>query len=257
VVLVERDEVGRRGRAEVMRLALGAFWEVEAREPTNLSSKIAPDVLVVVVRADGAGFDRFDVIQAMCRAKVGSGSPQPVVIAARAEGNPLLDVRLLQGGSHHLVSVDDLQRSDDGAIMRLIEDVSGIAPGAAKGPGIARTVGTDPESVLKYVADNGLESVFAPGISQADLDLSRRAVARVRQDIAGLGGIRSSLTRYTGGSDRNVDLPTWREVVAYVNCARGMLPWAGLAGDDGSGPRIGTLTSGLPYLTSRSALMVA
>jgi len=240
-----------------MRLALGSLWEVEAREPTNLSRGVAPDVLVVVVGADGAGFDRFDAIQAISSAKDGSRRQQPVVIAARAEGNPLLDVRLLQGGSHYLVSVDDLQRSDDGRIRRLIDHVDRSALGAEQGPGIARTAGTDPESVLNYVADNGLESVFSPGINQADLDLSRRAVARVRRDIAGLGGIRSSVTRYTGGADRNVDLPTWREIVAYVNCARGILSWTDLTGDDGSGPRIGSLTGGPASVASLSDSMAA
>jgi hypothetical protein len=264
-VLVERDEVGRRGRAAVMNLALGDSWTVDTMLPEQVGSSCRSDLVVVVVEADGTGFDRYDVTAAIVKLQSGQAWARPAILAARSGLNPLLDVRLLQAGAQTLIPIDHIARSDDGRILAVFEEC--LAAGSSERRSarsaageladVAKVAGTDPTAVLDYVVSRDLEPVFDPHLAQADLGLSRRAVMRIRRDISALGGIRPSLNRYTGGAERNIELATWREVVAYVNWARGETGWEENLSTNGDRPRIGTLCFNASPALAESARRVA
>lgn len=258
LVVVERSEVSRLGRAAVARRALGAGWEVTTADPDSDLRGVKADLVVAVVAPDGRGFDRYDVVdrigQLVHGTRADAQGAVPVgatVVAATVHPNPLLDIRLVAAGVHRVVSVDAVSRSDGGHFAAVVE----AAVGSARGGGgdeerqdPVRWAGTDPGAVLAYVAAHGIQEAFAPGSSQVESGLSRRGIMRVRRDLAELGGIRPSLHRYTGGADRRIDLPTWREVVTYVNCARGEVDWGDDAWGDGPGPRIGQSRHGVEDL---------
>ena len=263
LVIVERNEVGRLGRVAVARRALGPRWVVSGAEPAAPGGESAAlgattiemaDAVLAVVQADGAGFDRFDVVADLRAWAVPTGDgDRPWTVAAVDSDNPLLRVRLAAAGVDRIVGLARVSVSAPGsfeaAISTRSESVARLDTGAA--------LGTEPDAVLDYIVRHQLEAAFEPGLSQADTGLSRRAVLRIRRVIAELGAIRPSLDRYTGGADRRIDLPTWRDIVTYVNCARGEVDWGDDAWGQGTGPRIGSARTGVRDLELAARELVA
>lgn len=263
LVIVERNEVGRLGRVAVAQRALGAGWQVAGLRPSDLADGMRtdtdlgpgiPGVILAIVGPDGPAFDRFDLVAGLGSLRtVTSEGVRPRVVAAVDSDNPLLRVRLAAAGVDRIVGLSQVSVSEPGVFAGAIC----IADGSAARSGLGASLGTDPDAVLDYVVRHHLEAAFEPGLSQAKTGLSRRAVQRIRRDIAGLGGIRPSLDRYTGGADRSVDLPTWRDIVTYVNCARGEVDWGDDAWGHRTGPRIGTARAGVRDLELAAREFVA
>jgi hypothetical protein len=264
LAIVERNEVGRLGRVAVAQRALGAGWRITGAGPASERDGMAEgdvtpagervDVVLAVVGPDGPAFDRFDLVTHLRAWAVRTADgDRPWIVAAVDSDNPLLRVRLAAAGVDRIVGLSEVSVSAPGVFAGA---VSGSDESAAR-PGPGAPLGTDPDGVLEYVARHHLEAAFEPGLSQAETGLSRRAVQRIRRDIAGLGGIRPSLDRYTGGADRSVELPTWRDIVTYVNCARGEVDWGDDAWGHRPGPRIGMAHTGVRDLELAARELVA
>lgn len=255
LVLIERNEVRRVGRTAVAVAALPPGWLVDGWDPELLrfgdrrDGEALHDVatgaacVLVTVEADGTGFDRFDLVEVVAEIVAGGPERPAVLVAAPERFNPMLEARLAAAGADVVVGEASLASSRDGRFAATVEQARAAALTAASATG--GRFGTDPTAVLRYVQTGGFEHAFEPGRAQNQLGLSRRTVLRIRRDIARLGAIRPSLDRFGGGSHRDVDLPTWREVVAYVNCARGVIEWDDDAWGHGPGPRIGVSRNGL------------
>lgn len=255
LVLIERNEVRRVGRTAVAVAALPPGWLVDGWDPELLrfggrrDGVAAHDVaagaacVLVTVEADGGGFDRFDLVEVVAEIVDGGPDRPAVLVAAPERFNPMLEARLAAAGADLVVGESWLASSGDGRFAAAVERARAATFMASSGTDGG--FGTDPTAVLRYVTAGGFEQAFEPGRAQNQLGLSRRTVLRIRRDIARLGAIRPSLDRFGGGSHRDIDLPTWREVVAYVNCARGVIEWDDDAWGHGPGPRIGVSRYGL------------
>ena len=255
VLLIERNEVSRLGRGVVMAKTLEPSNIVDAVDPEgfdlNRPSLVMADVVVVAVVADGGGFDRYDQVATVAASASGRGDGDaegPAVVALVGEDNPLLILRLLNAGAHVIAGLGAMSRSGDPTTRELITTARRRLRSGERPLGTAPIGGTNPSAVIDYIVREGIEDAFEPGRPQVDAGLSRRGVMRVRRDLAELGGIRPSLSRYTGGQPRRVELPTWREVVTFVNCARGEVEWGDDAWGNGSGPRIGVSRYGVDDL---------
>lgn len=77
-----------------------------------------------------------------------------------------------------------------------------------------------PQRFLRWLGDQGLEGAFCPGLPQAATGLSRRRIMEVRAAAARIGGL-SPAHGLGGGPQRRGSDPAWREVVDFVNGARG------------------------------------
>lgn len=131
--------------------------------------------------------------------------------------NEMLRIRMAEAGADLFYGHEDV--SDPGRFSALILDAGPARRGTAPAPSPLH-----PDAALDWIEAHELTEAFS-GEAQKSLPLSRRAVGHIRREVS----IRGAL----GGPP---SLPRWRQVVDFVNRARGAdLPAPGSAPDDTEG----------------------
>lgn len=233
VVLIDDHEVGRAGRQALLeacghRVRPATWAAVEALE-LDLVGDV--DVTLAVVRADAGSWDRYGALGARRPGAGFVGLPSGRVLAAlssAALANPLLGVRLARRGIGEAISrlrIDHAEALD--AVARGFMHGMPVAPAAADLLRIGVGRRTDPDLVLERVMafaeqDPAYLRAFEPGLRQNESGLTRRRAHTLRVKLADLGDLLPPAQRGLGGPVRDWSLPSWNDVVAYVNRSRGV-----------------------------------
>jgi hypothetical protein len=221
--VLDDDELMRKGRC-------GAFSDAEDFElvacgPTGdvvqHSQTWGPvDVVVVAAYHGSASFDRFVGVEAVDQLRRTDDPPSIFVIGLAAE-NPFLEVRLAEAGADHLYLRDEVATIDGlvDAVRR--PDVDHEPRSSAKSmiPGLNGPTGLN--RLLRRLEGLDLHEAFHPGLSQAETGLSRRKAINARHLVHETAKLDSATHNRTGGMYDRGFVPTWREVVEFVNRARG------------------------------------
>lgn len=226
VVIVDDDDIERLGRAWLARSVLA---DASVDVATTDEAMAWPDrrwagtnMLLVSVRPQPRGWDRYVTLRAIRSASRASAAIRRVVALVPDIDDPLLRIRLARAGTDELFATSQLRCASSLSAM-LDGQTIGAAPMPSAFELSIRGVGpdTDPDAVLQALACPDVRRAFGPAVSQATSGLSRRRIMRLRAQVAAAGDLLTPVLRSTGGPIRDTSLPTWREVVAYVNSARG------------------------------------
>jgi DNA-binding NarL/FixJ family response regulator len=222
VAVIENNELVRRGQCS-------AFSEADDFELVTCASLDASvcwttewsgiDLVVLDPFDCHQVFDRFagvSVVEAIRAQRLDPG-PLVLVVSGVAD-NPYLIARMAEAGADFLYHRTSLE---DARSLRYAARHPDPGPLAAPAEITCSRVVRSLNTLLAQLQAEGLEEVFAPGLSQAETGLSRRANIRIRHLVADLGGLEALPARQTGGPSRRGVVPTWREVVHFVNRARG------------------------------------
>ena len=227
VVVLDDDEIMRKGRCaafddaeDFVLVGCGPTQRVAAW-PSEWH-----DVDVVVVEAyhPEPTVDRFVGVQVVEHVRAASiaGSPR-VLVVGPDDDNPYLAVRLAEAGADHLYrrrelstiqSLVDAVRSPDEARRPDLVDACRRIPGL-NGP-------TKVNEVLRRLLEMGLSDAFEPGVPQRASGLSRRQHINARHLVHRQARLDAEAHRRTGGRQERGVVPSWREVVDFVNRARGV-----------------------------------
>lgn len=245
-VVVHGDEIERIGRQEVARRA--GLDGIVAGAPSEVPALVAgadgPVRIVLFVTPDHRRWDRYaaieEVAEAAATVAATGGRPWALVPIVDHRVNPLVKLRLQRLGASTAISkqavtsaqgwIDVLTGAIEGDdITRVSHGLSLLAVGRR----------SDPAAALRWIEQKGWESAFRPGVTQGSSGLTRRQALHLRREVTRLGDLEVPPARWGGGPDRNVGLPFWRDVVDFVNVARGAspTPWASrapLSGDAAS-----------------------
>ncbi len=230
VVVVDDDLWVRRGQAQALATVEGIVMvaDVALAEAVGWTDHWDEvDVVLVDAYDDTAGFDRFlgaSVVEAIRRRR-SQEETLVVVISGRVDDDHLR-LRMAEVGADFFYNRDEVR--DLARLATVILDPSEqrrVTPGEGwrlAGRGLSTT--SCPHRFLRWLHDQGLEDAFRPGVGQEATGLSRRRIMGIRSAAARIGGLRPSPSRLGGGPRRKGDDPTWREVVDFVNGARGRSP---------------------------------
>lgn len=233
VVLIDDHEVGRAGRQALLeacghRVRPTTWAAVESLELDQLDDV---DLTLAVVRSDGGSWDRYAAL-GQRRSNVGFvGLPPGRVLAAlspSALGNPLLGVRLAKRGIEEAIARQQIDRSEAlDALARGVVHGLPVAPSSATLSRLGVGRRTDPDLVLERVmalaeVDPAYLRAFEPGLRQNESGLTRRRAHTLRVKIAESGDLLPRAGRGVGGPVRDWSLPSWSDVVVYVNRCRGL-----------------------------------
>lgn len=233
VVLIDDHDVGRAGRQALLEACRHrvrpATWA--AVESLDLDQQDEVDLTLAVVRADHGSWDRF---AALGQRRAGGGFvglPPGRVLAAlspSAMANPLLGVRLARRGIDETIPRLQIDHADAlDALARGAVHGLPVAPSTAALARLGMGRRTDPDLVLERLAalaetDPAYLRAFEPGLRQNESGLSRRRAHTLRVKVAELGDLLPRTERGLGGPVRDWSLPSWTDVVAYVNRSRGI-----------------------------------
>ncbi|MEZ5178688.1 MAG: hypothetical protein R2746_10530 [Acidimicrobiales bacterium] len=233
-MLIDDHEVGRAGRQALLE-ACGhrvrpATWS--AIEALELHTQGDVDVTLAVVRADARSWDRYAALGSRQPGGGFVGLPPGRVLAALAPtalANPLLGVRLANRGIDEVVprpQVDDAEALD--AVARGTVHGLPVAPSVAALARVGVGRRSDPDLVIERVTalaatDPAYLRAFEPGLRQNESGLSRRRVHTLRVKVAEAGDLLPRADRGVGGPVRDWSLPSWTDVVAFVNRCRGVV----------------------------------
>jgi DNA-binding NarL/FixJ family response regulator len=226
VVVLDDDEIMRKGRC-------GAFAEADDFElvgcgPTGRALDwpdgwTAVDVVVVEAYHRTSAFDRLVGVDVVEHLRRHDGEPPEIVVVGRDQENPYLTVRLAEAGADRLY-----RRSEVETISDLLEAVRHPDPGHAPDvraaceliPGLSGP--TRVNQVLRRLAQLGMSDAFTPGVAQADSGFSRRQHIKARELVHLQAKLDADARLRTGGRQQRGIVPSWREVVEFVNRARGV-----------------------------------
>ncbi|OWY63072.1 hypothetical protein B7486_55050, partial [cyanobacterium TDX16] len=102
---------------------------------------------------------------------------------------------------------DSARRPDHGEACRRIPGLSGP---------------TKVNEVLRQLQQMGLSDAFEPGVAQCETRFSRRQHINARELVHTAARLDADARRRTGGRQQRGIVPSWREVVEFVNRARGV-----------------------------------
>lgn len=233
VVLIDDHEVGRAGRQALLegcghRVRPATWPAVDALE---LDRHDDVDLTLAVVRADAASWDRYAALGLRRTGAGYVGLPPGRVLAALspdALANPLLGVRLARRGIDEAIPRSQIDHAEalDALARGAVHGLPALpSAGALAHLGVGRR--TDPDLVLERVlalaeADPAYLRAFEPGLRQNESGLTRRRAHTLRVKVAELGDLVPRAERGVGGPVRDWSLPSWSDVVAYVNRCRGL-----------------------------------
>lgn len=226
VVVLDDDEIVRAGRCSAFRDA--EDFELLGCGPTSRASAWpdawrGAEVVVVEAYHPYGAFDRFvgvDVVERL-RAEDFVVRPTVVVVGLDAD-NPYLSLRLAEAGADHLY-----RRRDVGTVADLLAAVRtpdlGCRPdrrdACERIPGLSGP--TKVNDVLRDLVAMGLTAAFEPGTPQRESGFSRRQHINARSLVHERAQLSADVNRRTGGVQDRGFVPSWREVVDFVNRARG------------------------------------
>jgi DNA-binding NarL/FixJ family response regulator len=222
VAIIDDDLWIRNGRAQ----ALGAVAAIQvvvtmdhaqAVDSTGVWESV--DVALVDAWDHRAGFDRFPgvgVVEAIRRER--SPDETTIIVITGHVVNDMLRLRMAEAGADYFYGHDDVAGVDE--LVAVI-----TAPGVDYRPQVSAEQmrnlgvrsGSRPNAALEWVRDEGFDDAFS-GESQKALPISRRAIMRIRREVASRA--RVSEPRPTGGA-HEVRWPEWQQVVKFVNRVRG------------------------------------
>lgn len=182
------------------------------------------DVVVVDAYDPNQTFDRFVGVEVVARLRALDLAVQPrVFVVGLDAANPYLTLRLAEAGADHLYRRDEINSAPDLlAAVRRPTRASRLDPALARRelPAVSRP--TRVNRLLQKLASEGLAAAFEPGVPQSASGFSRRQHINVRTMVHAEAGLGSAARHRTGGHQLRGVVPTWREVVDFVNRARGM-----------------------------------
>jgi len=187
-------------------LALGDAWD-------------QVDAAVVDAWDGREAWDRFPgvaVVEAIRRRR----APAQTLIVV-ISGHVLSDVlrlRMAEAGADFFYGHEEVRELDDLlAVIRSPEQarrVEVVDTGELQALGLSRS--SRPNAALADITRRGLTGAFAPGTSQKALPAGRRTLITARRRLSEIAGLAPS-GRPTAGR-----VPEWRQVVRFVNRARGV-----------------------------------
>jgi DNA-binding NarL/FixJ family response regulator len=226
IVVLDDLELMRRGQCS-------AFEEADDFELVGCASTAdalawdrewcGVDVAVVDAYDPHRTFDRFVGVEVVDHLRSLPLEQQPEVFVVGVQGgNPYLTVRLAEAGADQVYRRDELRSAAD--LLAAVRRPSGDRrpdPGAARLriPGLQGP--TSINRLLRLLAEDGLDRAFDPGLTQSTSGFSRRQPINVRQLVHAEAQLDAAARHRTGGRQVRGVVPTWREVVDFVNRARG------------------------------------
>lgn len=221
VVVVEEDELRRAGRVAVASDALGLSvegWSID--DALGEQRPVAP-VAIVVVTWSERSWDHYPAIDAL-RSVASHLPPAATLIAVVPTGSsPLVRLRASSAGAGTVVESEQVASVAGWVDLVRTGRRAGRGGAPRRQAGAAREVLLNPNAALEYVSARRLETVFADRQTQSASGVSRRRAMQIRDDLARIGGVRPSSGRSQGGRYRDLSRPTWREVRAFLDEARG------------------------------------
>jgi hypothetical protein len=157
------------------------------------------------------GWDGFRLINAARKALEVRSDLDVVAMTARA-ADPYLRLRAAELGPIRII---DMTRLDEPAELAALLAKRCDPEPLVRPPGVGPRC--RPSAVLDHVTQRHLEWVF----DGTGVPLGRRPRITLRRVVATLGDLSSAPERLTGGPLRDTSLPTWREVLHFVNGLRG------------------------------------
>jgi CheY-like chemotaxis protein len=222
VAIIDDDLWIRNGRAQ----ALDAVAAIEVAATMNHAEAIdsiglweSVDVAVVDAWDHRAGFDRFPgvaVVEAIRRVR--TPAQTTIIVITGHVVNDMLRLRMAEAGADYFYGHDDVAGVDE--LVAVITE-----PGSDHRPDVPRAAmrdlgvgpGSRPNAALAWIRREGFDEAFSGG-SQKALPVSRRAIMRIRREIAAIA--RVSEPPVTGGA-HDARWPDWQHVVRFVNRVRG------------------------------------
>ena len=226
VVVLDDEELMRRGQCSAF-VEAGDFELVgcasTAEAVTWDEEWCGVDVAIVDAYDPRRRFDRFVGVEVVDHLRSLALERQPeVFVVGLWGGNPYLTVRLAEAGADHVYRRDELRCAAEllAAVRRPGGDTQPDS-GAARLriPGLQGP--TRINRLLRLLAEGGLDRAFDPGVTQSTSGFSRRQHINVRELVHAEAQLDAAARHRTGGRQVRGVVPTWREVVDFVNRARG------------------------------------
>ena len=210
VVVVDDDTWVRTGRAHALAETpdievVAALTHAEALARTAVWAEA--DVALVDAWDGRAGFDRFPGVAVVSAIRSHPrGSAIRIIVVTGHVVNEMLRLRMRQAGADYFYGHEEVADRESlvAAVLGSRPEPSlhvDAAPGDADEP--------RPDAALAWVQGHGCDEAF-DGESQKSIPLSRRAFMHIRREVAARAGLR------TPG-----ETASWREIVRFVNRARG------------------------------------
>ena len=233
LLIVDDVEIERIGRTVAIERsghrAVGISWGELTGHPLRL---LHPTLVILVLRREVGSWDRYYVLREAqdLRSAVGQAARMVAVVGRRSGLNPLLGLRLAGSGVTEVLDHRDL------ASVRDLEDlIAGHLRGSDPVPSnsdlASMRVGrrSDPTRVIDRIlsmaaSDPSYLRAFDPGLLQNECGLSRRRAHTLRVKVSELGDLLPSTSYSNGGPLRDLSLPRWTDMVAFVNLCRGWDP---------------------------------
>ncbi len=219
VVIVDDDLWIRNGRAAALCDVdvVATLDHAQAMDATELWDRV--DVALVDAWDHRAGFDRFPgvgVVEAIRRRR--TPDETTIIVITGHVVNDMLRLRMAEAGADYFYGHDDV------AGVAELNDVI-HSPGSDHRPVVAAEVlhelgvrrGSQPNAALAWIRSEGFDDAFS-GESQKSLPVTRRAIMRIRREIATIARVEDPPPT---GTERDVRWPEWQHIVRFVNRVRG------------------------------------
>lgn len=229
-VVIDDNELERVGREQAIarlgRRVVGTNW---ADAVSCLEQVSAPVIVLLVLRRDAGNWDCYDRLRAVgdLRPAVGPDTRVIAAVGPRELTKPVLGLRLAAAGVTEVFDRRDLETTSAVAALTM-GTAQGRRPEPTSGELAIHHVGPrcDPSRVIELMVelvdgDAAYRRAFEPGYTQKACGLSRRRAHTLRVKVTELGDLRPNGARSVGGPLRDLSLPRWNEMVAFVNLCRG------------------------------------
>jgi CheY-like chemotaxis protein len=222
VVIIDDDLWIRNGRAQALAAVPGiaVVATMDHSEAVNSTGRWEDvDVALVDAWDHRAGFDRFPgvaVVEAIRRAR--TPAETTIIVITGHVVNDMLRLRMSEAGADYFYGHDDVAGIDE--LVGVVNE-----PGVEHRPQLSAEElrelgirpGGRPNAALAWIRAEGYDDAFS-GESQKALPVSRRAIMRIRREIAGIARVAEPPAT---GAAHDVRWPEWQNVVRFVNRVRG------------------------------------
>jgi CheY-like chemotaxis protein len=225
------DRWARRGlaaTAEGLGVAVVVTSSLGSADHDVLRRAATTDLALVDV--DLPGWDRWGglaCVSALRAVRSGAAGPTVVVVSDRANDLHLRRRCAEVGVDVLLPAAAVATEADLSAVLDAPRRRALPPPNPVELRGAGLRPGGSITAALEAVQGTRAAEAMARGEAVAATGLSRREVLRVRRTVSGLARLCSSADRAAGGPHRDLTLPTWREVAAFVDRARGAVAQPG------------------------------
>ena len=221
VVIVDDDTWIRMGRVQ----GLAAFEDIDIVASLDHDAALEfawDDIDVALVDAHDSrqAWDRYPgvaVVEQLRRTR--SPERTTVIVTSGRMFDPMLRLRMAEAGADYFYS--HLDAPDPEALADLIRHPDGHH---AADPGDSQELSqmglrawSRPNDALRWIEESGSAGYFTGPGTQKAAGASRRALSKVRDEVAHLARLDPSL----GDPERRPGDVTWRDVVRFVNRALG------------------------------------